>query len=39
MSNPPSTEGLVVDQRGDVLEVTIDRGDENLLSMPMCETR
>ncbi|WP_248960673.1 enoyl-CoA hydratase/isomerase family protein [Sphaerisporangium perillae] len=38
MSNPPATEGLVVEQRGDVLEVTIDRGDENLLSMPMCET-
>lgn len=38
MSNPPSTEGLVVDQRGDVLDVTIDRGEENLLSIRMCET-
>ena len=38
MTALPSVDGLRIAQEGRVLRVTIDRGDDNLMSMAMCET-
>ncbi len=38
MTGLPSVDGLRITQDDQVLRVTIDRGDDNLVSMAMCET-
>ena len=38
MTGLPAVDGLKIVQEGRVLRVTIDRGDDNLMSMAMCDT-